>query len=89
LSSPQKLAGFWFGIIFISLGLIPMALMFFKPEGLKVPLLIAEVGASSLVFAGLSFIAQSRGRPGLARLFSLCVVLVLAIVSLFFLLGNG
>ncbi len=88
MQNPQKSVGFWFGITFIALGLLPMVLMFFSSEGLKVPLLIAEVGTSALVFAGLSFVAQSQGRPVYARIFSACVVLVLAFVGLYFLFGG-
>jgi len=87
LDDQKKSLGLWLGIIFIALGLIPMMLMFFKPDGLKISLLVAGVAASAFIFAGLSFVSQSQGRPVLARTFSLCVVLILAFVGLFYLLG--
>lgn len=87
MQNREKSVGFWFGAAFGALGLMSMVLMLTNPEGLSVPLWVAEIGASAFVFAGLSFIAQSKGRMGIARIFSFCIVLVLSVVGLYFLMG--
>ncbi len=89
MDNNKKSLGLWLGIIFIAIGLMPMVLMFFKPEGLKISSLVAGIAVSAFVFAGLSFVTQSQGRPVLARAFSLCVVLIMAFVGLYYLLENG
>ncbi len=86
LQNREKSVGYWFGAVFVALGLMPMVLILIKPEALNVPLWVAEIGASAFIFAGLSFIAQSKGRSAIARILSICVMLVLIVVGLYFLL---
>lgn len=85
LQNPEKSVGFWFGAVFVFLGLASIAFIFAKPTGLNVPLWVAVMGASAFIFAGLSFISQSNGRAILARIFSICVMLMLTGVGLCFL----
>lgn len=87
LNKESKIVGLWVGAVFIALGLGVMTLMAFAPEGINVPMWVAQIGGSALVFAGLSFVARAKNAVILSRIFSFGVVAILSTLGLYFLLG--
>ena len=79
--------GIWFGLIFALIGAGMMALMAIRQGGFNVPLWVAEIAASTFLFAGLSIIAQVKNWLRLQRICALLVVYGLAVPGLWIMLG--
>ena len=61
-----------------AVGLVVMILMPLRPEGLSVPLWVAEMAVSGFVSAGLSIACRSLGLVNLSAFFNVLVVVALA-----------
>jgi len=71
-------AGLGVAALALGMGLLTMILMPLRPEGLQVPLWVAEVAVSGFVSAGLSIACRSLGLVALSAVFNILVIGALA-----------
>jgi hypothetical protein len=79
---------YWFGMLFLAIGVAMMGWMAFDQAGLNVPLWVGEVAAATFALAGASIMLRALGHDRLAKALGIGVVYCLLVPGLWIAFGS-